>query len=124
MENGLNIRIYGEKGTLEWTQEEPNTLWVRWSDKPVEMRRTATDFVGTAASSNVRLPAGHPEGYIEAFANIYRAFAEDLSGIIDGTDDHNPSKDYPGSKDGLRGMSFLDAVVRSRTSDDKWISLI
>ena len=123
MENGLNIRIYGEKGTLEWTQEEPNSLWVRWSDKPVEIRRTATDFVGSAASSNVRLPAGHPEGYIEAFANIYRAFAEDLSGIIDGTDDHNPSKDYPGSKDGLRGMSFLDAVVRSRASDDKWISL-
>lgn len=123
MENGLNIRIYGEKGTLEWTQEEPNSLWVRWSDKPVEIRRTATDFVGSAASSNVRLPAGHPEGYIEAFANIYRAFADDLSGIIDGTDDHNPSKDYPGSKDGLRGMSFLDAVVRSRGSDDKWISL-
>ncbi len=123
MENGLNIRIYGEKGTLEWTQEEPNSLWVRWSDKPVEIRRTATDFVGSAASSNVRLPAGHPEGYIEAFANIYRAFAEDLSGIIDGSDDHNPSKDYPGSKDGLRGMSFLDAVVRSRASDYKWISL-
>jgi len=123
MENGLNIRIYGEKGTLEWTQEEPNTLWVRWSDKPVEMRRTATDFVGAAASSNVRLPAGHPEGYIEAFANIYRAFAEDLSGIIDGTEDRNGPKDYPGSKDGLRGMSFLDAVVRSRNSDDKWISL-
>ena len=123
MENGLNIRIYGEKGTLEWTQEEPNSLWVRWSDKPVEIRRTATDFVGSAASSNVRLPAGHPEGYIEAFANIYRAFADDLSGIIDGTDDHNPSKDYPGSKDGLRGMSFLDAVVRSRASDYKWISL-
>jgi len=123
IENGLNIRIYGEKGTLEWTQEEPNSLWVRWSDKPIEIRRTATDFVGSAASSNVRLPAGHPEGYIEAFANIYRAFAEDLSGIIDGTDDHNPSKDYPGSKDGLRGMSFLDAVVRSRNSDDKWISL-
>ena len=123
MENGLNIRIYGEKGTLEWTQEEPNSLWVRWSDKPVEIRRTATDFVGSAASSNVRLPAGHPEGYIEAFANIYRAFAEDLSGIIDGIDDHNPSKDYPGSKDGLRGMSFLDAVVRSRASGDKWISL-
>ena len=123
MENGLNIRIYGEKGTLEWTQEEPNSLWVRWSDKPVEIRRTATDFVGSAASSNVRLPAGHPEGYIEAFANIYRAFADDLSGIIDGTDDHNPSKDYPGSKDGLRGMSFLDAVVRSRASNDKWISL-
>ena len=123
MENGLNIRIYGEKGTLEWTQEEPNSLWVRWSDKPVEIRRSATDFVGSAASSNVRLPAGHPEGYIEAFANIYRAFADDLSGIIDGTDDHNPSKDYPGSKDGLRGMSVLDAVVRSRPRDAKWISL-
>ena len=87
------------------------------------MRRTATDFVGSAASSNVRLPAGHPEGYMEAFANIYRAFAEDLSGVIDGTNDRNGLKDYPGSKDGLRGMSFLDAVVRSRTSDDKWISL-
>ena len=124
MENGLNIRIYGEKGTLEWAQEEPNTLWVRWSDKPVEMRRTATDFVGTAASSNARLPAGHPEGYIEAFANIYRAFAEDLSEVIDGKNDRSTLKDYPGSKDGLRGRSFLDAVVRSRSSDYKWISLI
>ncbi len=124
MENALKIRIYAEKGTLEWSQEEPNSLWVRFGDRPTEIRRSGTDFVGTFASSNVRLPAGHPEGYIEAFANIYRAFAEDLSIVIDGGPSRNISSDYPQVKDGVRGMYFINAVVKSLASHEKWISLL
>jgi len=124
MENALKIRIYAEKGTLEWAQEEPNSLWVRFGDRPAEIRRTATDFVGTVASSNVRLPAGHPEGYIEAFANIYRAFAEDLSTVIDGVPSIGFPTDYPKVKDGVRGMYFINAVVKSLTSHEKWIPLV
>ena len=124
MENALKIRIYAEKGTLEWAQEEPNSLWVRFGDKPAEIRRTATDFVGSLASSNVRLPAGHPEGYIEAFANIYRAFADDLSSVIDGRNDQDFSQDYPKVRDGVRGMYFINAVVKSLSSHEKWISLV
>ena len=124
MENALKIRIYAEKGTLEWAQEEPNSLWVRFGDRPAEIRRTATDFVGTLASSNVRLPAGHPEGYIEAFANIYRAFAEDLSTVIEGTKNQDFSPDYPNVRDGVRGMYFINAVVKSLISNEKWIPLV
>ena len=124
MENALKIRIYAEKGTLEWAQEEPNSLCVRFGDRPAEIRRTATDFVGTLASSNVRLPAGHPEGYIEAFANIYRAFAEDLSTVIEGTKNQDFSPDYPNVRDGVRGMYFINAVVKSLISNEKWIPLV
>ena len=122
-ENSLSIRVYGEKGSLEWQQEEPNTLIVRWPDRPSETRRTATDFVGEAASSSARLPAGHPEGYLEAFANIYSSFADALSNALWGEKSDATRHDYPDVHDGVRGMAFLDAVVRSADSEKKWVEV-
>jgi predicted dehydrogenase len=72
-ENNLNIRVYGEKGGLEWKQQEPNTLIVKWLDKPMEVLRTGQPYLSDQAKAFTRTPAGHPEGYLEAFANIYRA---------------------------------------------------
>ena len=122
-ENTLTIRVYGEKGSLEWHQEEPNSLVVRWPDRPTETRRTATDFVGEAASSSVRLPAGHPEGYLEAFANVYSSFADALSNVLWGEHSDDAKPDYPDVHDGVRGMAFLDAVVRSANSEKKWVEV-
>lgn len=122
-ENGLNIRVYGEKASLFWRQEEPNSLVVRASDKPIEIKRTGTPFVGKSAAQNTRIPAGHPEGYIEAFANIYRNFADALAGVLDGRKVNELRCDYPNVHDGVRGMAFLDAVVKSSKSKDKWVEL-
>lgn len=97
-ENGLNIRIYGEKGAIEWHQMEPNTLIVRWLDKPFQTFRTATDFVGEVSIANTRIPSGHPEGFIEAFANIYRNFAEALDRRLEG--DQAATGDFPGVDEG------------------------
>jgi predicted dehydrogenase len=120
-ENALKIRIYGEKGSLEWEQQEPNTLLVRWLDKPAELRRTSTAFVGSAAAANTRLPSGHPEGFIEAFANLYRNFAEALGERLSG--DTTAVGDFPDVHAGVRGMAFLDAVVRSSQSGQAWEKL-
>ena len=122
-ENSLRIRIYGEKGGMEWRQEEPNTLVVHRLDRPTEIRRTATDFVGAAASANARLPAGHPEGYIEGFANIYNSFADALSQVLAGNEVDESTLDYPNVRDGVRGMAFLEAVVGSSNSDRKWVQV-
>lgn len=122
-ENGLNIRVYGEKGGLEWQQEEPNTLIVRWTDKPVEIRRTATAFVGQAAAKNSRIPAGHPEGYLEAFANIYNNFANALCDRLDGKKVKESNYDYPNVHCGVRGMAFLKATVESSKKGAKWTKL-
>jgi len=119
-ENNLNIRVYGDKGSLQWRQQEPNTLLLRWATKPIELRRTATPSVGKAAAASTRLPAGHPEGFIEGFANIYKHFTSALTAVLDGKKVNEPDFDYPTVRDGVRGMAFLDAVVRSSRSKDKW----
>ncbi len=122
-ENSLNIRVYCEKGSIEWHQEEPNTLIVHWADKATEIRRTATPFVGSEAAANTRLPAGHPEGYLEAFANIYKNFAEALTQVIEGKKIKETDCDFPNVNDGIRGMAFLTAVVKSSRSKDKWVKV-
>ena len=122
-ENGLRIRVYGEEGSLDWLQEEPNTLVVRWLNKPIELRRTGTPFVGKAAAASFRVPAGHPEGYLEAFANIYSNFADALYKALAGNRVDETEFDYPNVRDGVRGMAFLDAVVRSNSSDEKWVKV-
>jgi predicted dehydrogenase len=120
-ENALRLRIYGEKGGLEWNQHEPNTLLVKWLDKPTQILRAGTNgFVGSYALHNARTPAGHPEGYLEAFANLYRNFALTLSARIDGTKPKEEALDYPGVDDGIRGMAFIDSVVKSGQSKEKW----
>ena len=120
-ENGLRLRVYGETGGIEWRQLEPNTLVVHKPDGPTEVRRTATPFVGAAASSSFRLPAGHPEGFIEAFANLYNSFADAVCDVLGGNAVDESDYDYPNVRDGVRGIAFLDAVVRSSNGDEKWV---
>lgn len=121
-ENALKIRIYGEKGGLEWAQHEPNTLLVKWLDKPTEIYRAGGgySFQSSYMTHNTRTPGGHPEGYLEAFGNLYRNFAQTLSAKIDGVAPSPESLDFPGVADGVRGMAFIDNVVRSSQSDAKW----
>jgi len=121
-ENALKIRVYGENGGLEWSQMEPNSLILKWSKKPMEIYRTGTGFMGSAAVANTRTPGGHPEGYLEAFANIYRNFSFHLRAKMNGEQPKPEWLDYPGIEDGIRGMQFIDAVVKAGYNDDvKWI---
>ncbi len=120
-ENALKIRVYGEKGGLEWAQHEPNTLIVRWLDKPTEILRAGSNgFIADIAKANTRTPAGHPEGYLEAFANLYRSFALTVSARIDGTKPSEAALDFPSVEEGIRGMAFIDNVVKSAQSKEKW----
>jgi predicted dehydrogenase len=120
-ENDLSIRVYGEDGGLEWRQMEPNSLTVRSLDGPARIFRTGGDYCSVAARRATRLPSGHPEGYLEAFANLYSAFADAVDDFQkDGT--WQPGRyDFPGIADGLRGMQFIDTVVRSSSSAQKWV---
>ncbi len=120
-ENNLSIKIYGEQGGLEWHQMEPNTLLLKHLDKPVEVLRAGAGnkTLSTAASGNCRTPAGHPEGYLEAFANLYRNFAWALAEKIFGDKPAQPYE-FPTVDDGVRGMAFIENVVASAKSNEKW----
>ena len=126
-ENALKLRIYGEKGGLEWSQMEPNTLLLKWLDAPAQILRAGSNY-GTQLSSyatfNCRTPGGHPEGYLEAFANIYRNFALSLSAKLEGAVAPEEAADFPGVDDGVRGMAFIDTVVASGHSTDKWTPFV
>jgi predicted dehydrogenase len=121
-ENALRIRVYGEKGGIEWAQHEPNTLLVKWLDQPTQILRAGGNYPGLSsfAKNSCRTPGGHPEGYLEAFGNIYRNFAQTLSARIDGTTPSKEALDFPSVEDGIRGMAFIDNVVASSKSDKKW----
>jgi predicted dehydrogenase len=123
-ENNLRIRVYGEKGGLEWAQMEPNSLFVRWLDKPMQVYRTGVGPLYPEAQAHTRIPAGHPEGYLEAFANIYRNVAFCLQARIADEVVDPLYLDFPTMDDGVRGMEFIDAVVRSgKDETTKWIHL-
>ncbi|MCF3112195.1 Gfo/Idh/MocA family oxidoreductase [Niabella sp. CC-SYL272] len=119
-ENALKIKIYGEKGGLEWHQQEPNTLLVKWLDAPAQVYRAGNGYLGDYAKHNCRTPGGHPEGYLEAFANHYRNFATALQAKIHNETPSKESLDFPSVDDGVRGMAFIDNVVASAQSDKKW----
>ena len=122
-ENALKIRVYGENGGIEWAQQEPNTLLVKWLDKPTQILRAGGNYgdrLSTYATHNCRTPGGHPEGYLEAFANLYRNFALTLSARIDGTKPADEALDFPSVDEGIRGMAFIDSAVKSSTSNEKW----
>ncbi len=121
-ENAVKIRVYGEKGGIEWAQQEPNTLWVKWTDKPTEMVRTGLGYMSDIAKHNTRTPGGHPEGYLEAFANIYRNFSLTLRARMNGEEPQPEWLDFPGVEDGIRGMQFIDKVVEAGYDDEKkWV---
>jgi predicted dehydrogenase len=124
-ENNLNIRVYGEKGGLEWHQKEPNTLLVKWLDRPMEVYRTANGYLCDAAKAATRTPPAHPEGYLEAFANIYKNFANAIRARLEGRKlaPDDPANDYPKIEDGVRGMAFIEAVVKSSKANAKWTRL-
>ncbi len=124
-ENNLNIRVYGEKGGLEWHQKEPNTLLVKWLDQPMQVYRTANGYLSPAALAAGRTPPSHPEGYLEAFANVYKNYSNAIRARIDkkklAKDD--PANDFPKISDGVRGMAFIEAVVASSKANAKWTKL-
>jgi predicted dehydrogenase len=118
-ENGLTIRAYGTKSSLEWHQEHPNELLVKHVDGPQVIHRRGHRGLSKAAQANTRLPGGHPEAFIEAFANVYLAAAEAIADEVAGRKP-KASYDFPTVDDGVTGMAFVEAVVRSSRSKTKW----
>jgi predicted dehydrogenase len=121
-ENGLRLRVYGEKGGIEWMQENPNQLWYTPFGEPKRLLTRGGAGAGPAAERVTRIPAGHPEGYLEGFATIYREAADAITAHREGRD---VSADviYPTIEDGLKGMQFVDACVRSSKRDGAWVKL-
>ncbi len=120
-ENNVKIRVYGEKGGIEWKQEDANTLLVKWLDKPAEIYRAGSGYLDSFARHNCRTPAGHPEGYLEAFANLYRNFALTVRAKINGETPQEEWLDFPGVEEGVRGMAFIENVIASGQAEKKWI---
>ncbi|WP_426791670.1 Gfo/Idh/MocA family protein [Sphingobacterium sp. WOUb80] len=123
-ENALKIRIYGEHGGLEWNQQDANTLLFKQLDAPTQIFRAGQQYLSSSAKHNIRLPAGHPEGYIEAFANIYRNFAVSLLATMQGIEPTEEDADFPTVADGVRGMKFLETVIASGKSEQKWTDFL
>ena len=119
-DNRLSLRVYGSEGGLEWHQAEANTLLFKPAGQPPAQWRTGHDYLGEAARAASRLPAGHPEGYLEAFANLYRAFIDDVRLLAAG---RKPLRDYPGVRDGLRGLRFIERAVASSRAGSVWVDV-
>jgi predicted dehydrogenase len=120
-ENNLGIRVYGDKGSLEWYQENPNELITRWLDEPKKIYTPNGNGLHPEASEVCRIPAGHPEGYLEAFATIYKNFATHLNAVNNGETIEKP--DYPTAADGIRGMKFIYAAVKSNENNSSWTKI-
>ena len=122
-ENDLRIRVFGTAGSLDWRQEDPNRLWHAALDAPPRLLTSASAGLSEAAQRAVRLPAGHPEGFIEAFANIYLGVAADIRAHQAGTPADPLAADYPRVADGARGVRFIEQVVASSRSERKWTAM-
>ena len=122
-ENNLRIRVYGTKGALEWHQEEPNYLWFRTNDGPAQLYRRGNNYLCEAAQRATRLPFGHPEAFIEAFANIYVNATDTIRAKILGAEPAELELDFPTCIDGARGLAFIESAVESNQSDQKWYSM-
>jgi predicted dehydrogenase len=122
-ENNLSIQVYGDEGGLEWKHAHANTLLMKWPDKPAQLLRAGNDYLCAAARHNSRLPAGHPEGFIEAFANLYRNFALCVQAKKNRNNPKEEWLDFPGVEEGVRGMAFIKTVVESGRSERKWVEL-
>lgn len=121
-ENTLRLRVYGELGGLEWSHADPGSLLLKMSDQAVQIHRSGNAWLSRAAANNCRLPPGHPEGFIEAFANIYRSFARALQNPetrLD-PDTAEAGHDFPSIQEGLRGIAFIEAMIASSQSTEKW----
>ncbi len=125
-ENNLAIWVYGDTKSLEWHQEDPNNLIVNAINKPQEIWKRGNDYVADkspAAALNSRIPAGHPEAFLEAFANNYANFAKTINAKLEGNDISKMAFDFPTVKDGVRGMQFIQKVVESAKSTQKWTNI-
>lgn len=121
-ENDLRIRVFGEKGALEWRQEDPNQLLFHPLGQPERIYRRGNDYLCAAAKSNTRIPSGHPEAFLEAFANVYNAAGDAIRARSAGKASSPGSFDYPSLADGARGVRFIEKTVESTASDRKWTS--
>jgi predicted dehydrogenase len=117
--NEMHLRIFGEKGSLEWRQQDPNRLIVKWLDRPEEIHHASMGYLSRDAQAVVRTPAGHPEGYLEAFAVLYREFADALNAWKQGTANPLPST-LPGIQAGVRGMRFIERAIESHLREG-WV---
>jgi predicted dehydrogenase len=115
--NGLKIQVYGEKGGLSWSHERHTELTIDWLDAPSQVLHAGSAYLSAAAQSSTRIPAGHPEGFIEAFANLYRDLAD---AIADGRPDAGL---VPDIAEGLRGMTFVETAVAASRAGDGWVAL-
>lgn len=122
-ENNLSIRVYGEKGGISWCQENNNSLVIQWPDHPAETWRAGSSYLGSFAAHNTRTPAGHPEGYLEAFANLYRNFALCLRAAHNGETPKQEWLDFPSTLEGIRGMAFIESVIQS-SKQQQWIDFV
>lgn len=122
-ENDLTIRVYGTKASLEWRQEDPNELIVKYANAPRKIYRRGNDYLGAAAQANSRTPFAHPEGFIEAFANIYLAAAQAISDRIEGKPVPEEGYDFPTVDDGVAGVAFIGACVESSAHNAAWTKL-
>ena len=121
-ENNLSIRIYGTKGSLFWQQEKPNELLAKWLDKPHQIYTPGGHHIKENVANYVRIPAGHPEGYLESFATIYRSFAKELLNVTSGIPIAK-KLDFPSIEEGINGMNFIYKVVESSNNNAGWIKL-
>jgi predicted dehydrogenase len=121
-ENGVNIRVYGNKASLCWNQEDPNYVWVRGRDATVNRYSRGNDNLCDAAKEHSRLPFGHPEGFIEAFANVYTEAFKAIGAEVSGK--AVPEADFPNINDGVIGMQFIETVVSSARSSSKWTKMV
>ena len=122
-ENNLNIRVYGSLASLEWHQEHPNELIVKYAEQPRQIHRRGNVYNGENCAKFTRLPFGHPEAFIEAFANVYLAAAEAISDEISGNYSRAEGYDFPTVTDGVIGMAFIEAAVRSSQNNAAWTKL-
>jgi predicted dehydrogenase len=119
-ENNLTIKVYGENGGLMWRHADANSLDLRLLDQPYQTLRAGNDYLSPIARHNTRTPWGHPEGFFEAFANHYRNFALCVTARNEGKQPEPEWTDFPGIEDGVRGMAFIENVLRSGQSEQKW----
>ena len=122
-ENNLNVRIYGTDASLEWHQEHPNELTLKFADAPRQIHRRGNNYNGTECAANTRLPFGHPEAFIEAFANVYLAAAEAIADEVQGNYPRSAGYDFPTVDDGVTGMAFIEAAVKSSQNNSAWTKL-
>ncbi len=119
-ENNLNIRVYGTDASIEWHQEHPNELVVKFADAPRQIWRRGNSYNGSQATKYTRLPFGHPEAFIEAFANVYLAAAEAITDHLAGNYPRAEGYDFPTVADGVEGMAFIEAAVASSKENAAW----